>query len=1154
MRFIIQFILVLNLLIINQNLIADSENNTILSSKELSMEVSELVSKVSGREKGHDLGYHQHSSLSIEKLNDDVFVKINEIMSSNKSTVIDEDGDHSDWIELYNHGEVPVNLLGFGLSDNKDIPFRWIFPDTTILPNSFLLIWASGKDKKITGSPIHTNFSINAAGEEILFTSPANILIDEYAALAIPSNYSYGRQPDGTGPLVFFNNPTPGASNTSEGASELLQPVQFSQPSGIYSNDIELLITSTDPEATIIYTLDGSIPDLQNLEGKTYTYKNQYAHNPGDETGELLTGTYETYTYTSSINVSDKSAEPDQLTHISTTNDIVPYYFPDKPVRKGTVIRARAIKSGALPSEIATATYFVKNEDWRDYTLPIVSLAFQEDLFFDYEKGIYVAGKDFDDWREKNPDVKGDYGHTGNYRRSSDEYEVPGFFELFEPNTNNAAISQNIGIRIAGGYSRGYPLKSLRLYARSSYGEPQFNYPFFPDLPYTSYKRIVLRNSGNDYNRTMLRDAAIHTMVSHLNFDTQANNPMVVFLNGEYWGIHNARERYDKFYLQRKYNVDPENIDLLSTNRVAEEGDTDHFNHVLDYIDANDLESERSYRYIKTQLDIENFIDYQIAQIFVANTDWPGNNIIYWRLKIPKYEPNAPLGHDGRWRWLMYDTDFGFGLIGSFHHNTLSFATATNGPGWSNPEWSTFLLRNLLKNDSFKIQFVNRYADLLNSTFLPERTKDVIEQARSKIEPEMEEHILRWKKPENIDLWNLYVRNMNEFAEKRPDYSRDHLIEKFNFEGQHKLQVDVSNSSHGYIRVNTIDILESTVGIPENPYPWSGTYFDGAAITIRAFSGNGFKFLKWTGDEDIPAMDEVSIELKQNLQLTAVFIHESEIVNLISPIRQAQNVSIKPVLKWKNFEGAENYSLQVSASPYFTEMLLDSLVSSTEYTFSNEVSTFKTYYWRVKAQYGNNETEWSEIWKFTTVPAPPGTPTLISPESGSIFDINNVILKWHLDDQKAKFHLQISPTEDFQETIVNEENLDVLDYKAALDDNNEIYFWRVKALNQGGESSWSEVWNFSRKEDIVSATTEPYISEIKLFPNPNYGVLYIEHMVNQVDNIEIRDLTGRKIFEEKLEKGSHKSSVDISVLPKGIYLVRISNNKVILKQKKLIKI
>ncbi|MDQ3534990.1 MAG: T9SS type A sorting domain-containing protein, partial [Bacteroidota bacterium] len=91
-------------------------------------------------------------------------------------------------------------------------------------------------------------------------------------------------------------------------------------------------------------------------------------------------------------------------------------------------------------------------------------------------------------------------------------------------------------------------------------------------------------------------------------------------------------------------------------------------------------------------------------------------------------------------------------------------------------------------------------------------------------------------------------------------------------------------------------------------------------------------------------------------------------------------------------------------------------------------------------------------------------------------------------------------------------------------------------------------------EDIVSATTEPYISEIKLFPNPNYGVLYIEHMVNQVDNIEIRDLTGRKIFEEKLEKGSHKSSVDISVLPKGIYLVRISNNKVILKQKKLIKI
>jgi len=122
-------------------------------------------------------------------------------------------------------------------------------------------------------------------------------------------------------------------------------------------------------------------------------------------------------------------------------------------------------------------------------------------------------------------------------------------------------------------------------------------------------------------------------------------------------------------------------------------------------------------------------MDYQIAEIFGRNTDWPGNNIKYWRLRTNEYQPQAPKGHDGRWRWLMYDTDFVFGISGgadAYTHNTLEFATAIGGTSWPNPDWSTFLLRNLLINQEFQQNFINRFADLINTTFRSDRLINMI--------------------------------------------------------------------------------------------------------------------------------------------------------------------------------------------------------------------------------------------------------------------------------------------------------------------------------------------------------------------------------------------------------------------------------------------
>ncbi len=332
-------------------------------------------------------------------------IALNEIMASNAYTFADEDGDFEDWIEIVYYGNEPINLSGFGLSDDYDRPFRWIFPDLTIQPGEFLLVWASNKDRTDPDTPLHTNFAISSSGEEILLTAPDSTRIDEHPPTEIPTDISYGRFPDGIGDWGYFSDPTPGASNIGDQYSEMLEPVLFSHNGGFYTSPFELELSHPDPDVTIIYTLDGSEPDIDNLNGTTYRYKNQYPYLRDDPFGPFLTQTYTSLLYESPLLIKDRSKEPDKLTQMSSTAHYEPAYFPESPVRKGTVVRARAYKPGSISSHLTGHTYFV----WTDGTpfqIPVISLQLNEDSFFDYEKGIYNAGVDFDTWRTDNPDVR----------------------------------------------------------------------------------------------------------------------------------------------------------------------------------------------------------------------------------------------------------------------------------------------------------------------------------------------------------------------------------------------------------------------------------------------------------------------------------------------------------------------------------------------------------------------------------------------------------------------------------------------------------------------------------------------------------------------------------------------------------------------------
>ena len=788
---------------------------------------------------------------------------INEVMASNATTLADEDGDFEDWIELYNAGNGTVNLSGYGLSDDYHQPFRWILPDVDIQAGGFLLIWASGKNRKDPAGPLHTNFRISRDGEEVLLTRPDGTMQDEMVPTFIPTDVSYGRKPDGADHWFYFEEPTPGESNATEGATHILDPPAFSFSSGFFDDSFHVEITHDDPGTTILYTLDGSTPRPENLGGATYQYVDQYPENPGDEVADPITRSYHTHVFDDPILVEDLSNEPDRLTMIPTTWHAQPGYVPDDPVFKGTIVRAIAVKEGALASNEVFETYFVSSSGHHDYSLPVVSVATSESYLFDYENGIYVPGIDFLNWREDNPASEADWRVPSNYHRRGVEWEYPAAVMLFDKD-REVVFQQNTGFRIHGGWARTLPAKSLRLYARNLYGNDVIDAEIFSGHGRQPYKRLLLRNSGQDWPRTLFRDAALQTIFEDLNFDTQAYQPTLLFINSEYWGIFNIRERYDKHYLERVYGVDGENLDIIANHREVKEGDDQHYLSLMGYVEDHDLSESAHYAHVKTKMDINNFIDYHIAQIFSGNNDWPHSNMDFWRLRTDEFIEQAQPGHDGRWRWLMYDLDVGFGVWVNEDFNAIEWATDPE------KEEATLLFRKLLENQAFKHAFINRFADLLNTSFLPSHTKQIIRGIKTRIKPEINEHIGRWSQHDDKDEWLGRVDRMLEYAERRPGFQKDHMMSYFGLPGTHDFTLDVCNVFKGKIRINSMVIDHDTPGTSGYPYPWKGAYFEEVPVRLEARPAPGYVFSHWEGDiESTDAAIEITPE--DDLELKAHF-------------------------------------------------------------------------------------------------------------------------------------------------------------------------------------------------------------------------------------------------------------------------------------------
>ncbi|MEK7253229.1 MAG: CotH kinase family protein, partial [Bacteroidota bacterium] len=366
-------------------------------------------------------------------------------------------------------------------------------------------------------------------------------------------------------------------------------------------------------------------------------------------------------------------------------------YFKPIHLQKTAVIRALAVATDKSWSYIFSQTYFINEPET---TLPIVSLSIAPGRLFDPETGLYMKGVNAIDTLWQLPGAN-----------FWSRQETSCNLEFFETN-GKCVVRSQAGLRLFGGMSRLFPQKSFALAARSQYGESRFRHPVFGKSGLKKYKHLVLRNSGSDFGKTHFRDGLLTHLVKDWDVDVQDYRPAHVYLNGKYWGIYNLREKVNRYFIAGHHHVDKDSLDLIEHQLTKRTGSTAHYRRLLSFLEKNSLASPQNFAWVNSQMEVNNFLDYQIAQIYFDNQD-AGGNIKFWR----------PQTENGRWRWILYDADWGFGLYDqkAWRNNSLDFHTEPDGPTWPNPPWSTLLLRKLLENKDFERRFVNRFADYLNS-------------------------------------------------------------------------------------------------------------------------------------------------------------------------------------------------------------------------------------------------------------------------------------------------------------------------------------------------------------------------------------------------------------------------------------------------------
>lgn len=504
-------------------------------------------------------------------------------------------------------------------------------------------------------------------------------------------------------------------------------------------------------------------------------------------------------------------------------------------INSTTRIRARCIEDDKLPGPLTCNTYFINEKNRK---LPVISITTDPALLWDETVGLY----------------------TNRYKLK----EIPVSLEYF---TTDGVQAFSVNAAIGPGTISSYdcPQMPMQVAVKPKYGTDFINYKLF-DKPITKFNRLRLRNSGDTWSSNYMADNIVDAIITgHMDVKNQAYAPVVVYLNGEYWGLYDLREDFFPLYFSENFNIsDTSSItqiegtivgDITDSGLVlndglrAVRGSMDEYTSLLSLMDTS------GYERIDSIININSFIDYMAMEVYGANSSW-GHNCHYWK------------SSETKWQFLMQDLDRAF-------DNSIYTLNMFTGGGIASPLIYHEILSKLMNFREFKNLFVQRFAAHAASTFNKSRTTAIIDSIHNMLLPEIPDQVNRWKDDgglQSLEDWQTAVNDMKNFANERIPFAMNHIKKQFELGGTANLSVNIVDENSGDIYI---------CGVAMGSHLTNLAFFKNIPFSVKAVPRNGFEFVRWEG-ASMDTTDTTILTINSNCQLTAVFRPVSETIHPVA--------------------------------------------------------------------------------------------------------------------------------------------------------------------------------------------------------------------------------------------------------------------------------
>lgn len=739
---------------------------------------------------------------------DDNTIKINEILPRNKGNFQDEFGEFNGFIEVTNVSKAAINLKGYSLSDEYNILYKWQFPEVVIKPNETIFVYTSNNNRS---DDYYTGFKLDEKIGNVVLANSSGKIIDEVSYDGVDNGIALVKK---DGKFYQTNAISPGYSNNNDGVNEfnnrylangsdlIISEVMNSnfsylpQNGGNYYDWIEVKNNSKKTINLSDYYLTQSdsirnqyqLPDYELKPGEYYIImasgdvnlsNNSYKHTnfklaevdalyivkenkildsifianipvgysmgrnsssgyfyfskptPGKSNGEgtrqiAYIPEFETqagvYNNVSSVEVKINASGTVYYTlDGSVPNKSSKVYDGSLFLTKSTVVKAINYEPGQLYSEMIVASYIINENDG----LPVLSVSMKQSDFNYLTKNSWVVDEERLAYAELFEDGKG--------------FAIPCGFKLF------------------GGSTRGLPKKSFSIVFKKQFGPGKLNYQVFENRDYSSYDSLVIRSGSQDYETTFFRDILMTSLVEQLDtVDVQAYKSVALYINGNYWGVYNIREKVNADFIANHYNVNPEDVKIVRIDNDVTAGDNIWYKNLTSYLSTNNMANAKNYEYIKTKIDIDSIIDFWIAETYYTN-----NDIVNARFYT------HPDINGGRMRGILYDFDW---AMYNYQNNYFQFSTSSTP--MSRLQISTVVLRNLMKSSEFKERYVERLAYHMKNTFTEEKVIARIDEIYNALKNDMEKDWERWDL--KFSNWEKNVEELRKYARLRTGYMLKH--------------------------------------------------------------------------------------------------------------------------------------------------------------------------------------------------------------------------------------------------------------------------------------------------------------------------------------------------------------------------------------------